>query len=125
MRSERDGLERAITHSAREHREVRDELVERELHAPAAWVRETFGERPDGPWAGESWENAVRQVARYRVDYDITDPRHALGPPPERHEQHHQGERASDAIEHGERRLGRDVATERLASDRQQDWLSV
>ena len=51
MRAERDGLERAISELIQEHTEVRDELAERELHAPGAWVRDTFGERPDGPWA--------------------------------------------------------------------------
>ena len=47
MRAERDGLERAISELHRERR-VRDELAERELHAPGAWVRDTFGERPMG-----------------------------------------------------------------------------
>ncbi len=113
MRAERDGLERAIWQSTQEHGAVRNELAERELLALGAWVRDTFGERPDGPWARESWEGGVRQVARYRVEYDVTDPSDALGPPPEQSEQQHDWKQARDAIKQGERRLGRDVATER------------
>jgi conjugative relaxase-like TrwC/TraI family protein len=112
-RAERDGLERAIRQSTQEHTAVGDELAERELHAPGAWVRDTFGERPDGPWEREEWETGVRHVARYRAEYDVTDPSDALGPPPEQHDQRHHWEQARDAIEDGERRLGRDVTTGR------------
>jgi hypothetical protein len=48
-----------------------------------AWVRDTFGERPDGLRAGEVWEHGVRLAARYRVEHDITDPGEAIGPRPE------------------------------------------
>lgn len=75
---------------------------------------ETFGERPDGARAREAWENGVRQVARYRVEYEITDTSNgALGPRPEGREQQRDWERAREAIERAERRLGRDVAPER------------
>ena len=113
MRAERDGLEGAITQSTQEHSAIRDALAERELHAPGAWVRDTFGERPDGAWAREEWEADVRQVAHYRVQYDITDPSDPLGPRPDGARQHHDWEQASETIEHGERRLDRDAETER------------
>ena len=113
MRAERDGLKRAIRQSTQEHSALRNELAEHELHAPGAWVRDTFGARPDGPWAREEWETSVRQVARYRVQHDIADSSDALGPRPEQHEQQHQWERAREAIEHARRRLGRDLGTER------------
>jgi conjugative relaxase-like TrwC/TraI family protein len=113
MRTERDGLERAIWQSTREHTEVLDELAERELRAPGPWVRDTFGERPDGTWAREQWEEDVREVARYRAQNEITDPSEALGPRPEADEQQHDWERAHEAIEQGELRLGRGVAAER------------
>jgi hypothetical protein len=61
----------------------------------------------------ESWEDGIRRVARYRVQYDIADPSDALGPAPEQGEQQHDWKQARDAIAQGERRLGRDVATER------------
>ena len=113
MRAERDGLERAITKSTQEHSAVRDKLAERELHSPDAWVRDTFGERPDEPWAREEWEVNVRQVAHYRAQYEITDRRDALGPRPDGGQQRDDWERASETIEHGERRLDRDAETER------------
>jgi conjugative relaxase-like TrwC/TraI family protein len=112
-RDERDGIERAITQSTREHNRVLDELAERELRAPERWVRETFGERPDGTWAREQWEENVRQVARYRVEYAIADPSDALGSRPEGDEpQRYDWERAHEAMEHTELRLGREVAAE-------------
>ena len=113
MRAERDGLEGAITQSTQEHSAIRDALAERELHSPGAWVRDTFGERPDEPWAREEWEASVWQVAHYRVQYEITDPSYALGPRPDGAQQHNDWEQASETIEHGERRLDRDAQTER------------
>jgi hypothetical protein len=110
--AERDGLERAISESTPAHSKVLDELAERELRAPGPWVRDTFGERPDGTWAREQWEDDVRGVGRYRAQYEITDPREALGPRPEGDQQRHDWERAHEAIEQGELRLGRDVGAE-------------
>jgi len=112
MRAERDGLERAIRQSTQERSEVRDELAERELRAPGPWVRETFGESPSESWAAERWDEAIRRVAGYRAEYEITDPRDALGPRPEQHEQRHDWERAREAIRDAERRLGRDAQVE-------------
>jgi hypothetical protein len=59
--------------------------------------------------ARERWEKAVRQAARYRVQYEISDPNDALGERPEHHEQRQQWERAREALERIERRLGRGV----------------
>jgi hypothetical protein len=113
IRTERDGLERAIAQTTREHRAVRDELVERELRAPGAWVRATFGERPDERWEREQWETGVGRVAAYRAKYEISDLSDASGPRPEQREQHHDWKQAREAIDRGERRLGRDVGLER------------
>jgi hypothetical protein len=77
-------------------------------------VKATFGERPDRPAQLEVWENGVRQAARYRAQYDITDPMDALGPRPEqRGAQQRDWERACEAIGRAERRLGRETATAR------------
>ena len=112
VRAERDGLEGAIGQSVREQTGFRDELVERELHAPGAWVRDTFDERPDGQRAGEAWENGVRRVVLYRAEYEITDSSDAIGPRPERGEQREDWNRARRAIERADRRLGRDLGVE-------------
>jgi conjugative relaxase-like TrwC/TraI family protein len=114
IRSERDGLQHALTQSTREHTEIRNELAERELHTPAgAWVKDTFGERPDDRRPREVWENGVRQAARYRAQYDITDTDDALGPRPEPREQQRDWERAREAVERSARRLGRAPETKR------------
>jgi len=115
IRAERDGLTRAISQANREHTETRNELAEREVHHPSAWVRETFGERPDQVRAGEVWEDAVRLTARYRLDHAITDASDALGPPPEEREERREWDRAQREIERSGRRLGRDVGMGRSA----------
>ncbi len=111
-RAELDALERAITQSTREHAGLRDLLVERELHNPAAWVRNNFGKPPDGPGARAQWENAVRRAARYRLQHDVTDPGSALGPQPEQRHAQRDWERARNTIARDQRRLGRDVEVE-------------
>ncbi len=113
VRAEREGLEHGITQTTREHTALRNELAERELHNPA-WVKTTFGERPDRPAQRDAWENGVRHAARYRAQYDITDPTDALGPRPEqRGGQQRNWDRAREAIERAERRLGREVSPAR------------
>jgi hypothetical protein len=112
VRAERDGLAEALSQPVRERTAVRDELIERELRASGAWVRDTFGERPDGLRAGEVWEHGVRLAARYRVEHDISVPGDALGPQPEQREEQREWERAHKAIARDQRRLGRDVGVE-------------
>jgi len=112
VRAERDGLAEALSQSVRERTAVRDELIVRELHASGAWVRDTFGERPDGLRAGEVWEQGVRLAARYRVEHDITGPGDALGPQPEQREELRDWERAHKAIGRDQRQLGPDLGVE-------------
>jgi conjugative relaxase-like TrwC/TraI family protein len=113
-RAEREGLDHAITQATQEHTALRNELAERELQAPGRWVKATFGERPDRPAQREAWENGVRHAARYRAQYDITDPTDVLGPRPEqRGGQQRDWERAREALDRAERRLGREVTNTR------------
>ncbi len=109
VRAGRDGLQRALTQLTREHTEIRDELAERELHAPGAWAARAFGERPDEPRLGKEWEQAIRQVARYRLQYDITDPDDPLGAEPQLREQQHDWQRAREVLDRSARRLSYDV----------------
>jgi hypothetical protein len=106
---EREGLRRALTQLTREHTEIRDELVEREVHSPGAWAGRAFGERPDEPRPRKEWEQGVRHVARYRLQYDVTDLDHPLGVEPQPREQQRDWQRARDALNRSARRLGRDV----------------
>ncbi|MFI5005364.1 MAG: hypothetical protein ACHQE6_10160 [Solirubrobacterales bacterium] len=77
-------------------------------------MKATFGERPDRPAQREAWENGVRHAARYRAQYDITDPTDALGSKPEqRGVQQRDWERAREVIDRAERRLGREVTSDR------------
>ncbi len=113
-RAEREGLEHAITQATQEHTALRNDLAERELQTPGSWVKATFGERPDRPAQREAWENGVRHAARYRAQFDVTDPADALGPRPEqRGAQQRDWERAREAIDRAERRLGREATSDR------------
>ncbi len=113
-RAECEGLQHAITKATREHAALRNELAEHELQTPGPWVKATFGERPDRPAKREAWENGVRHAARHRAQYNITDPADALGPRPEqRGVQQRDWERAREAVERAERRLGREVSSQR------------
>jgi hypothetical protein len=83
------------------------------VHAPDAWVQKAFGGQPDEPQLQEAWEQGVRQAARYRIQYDITDPDDPLGPKPEQRDQHLDWRRAHEAVDRTDRRLGREAKDER------------
>ena len=113
-RAEREGLDHAITQATQAHTALRNELAERELQTPGPWVKAAFGERPDRPAQREAWENGMRHAVRYRAQYDITDSADALGPRPEqRGGQQRDWERAREALDRAERRLGREVTNTR------------
>ena len=63
------------------HRAAQRARRARTAQPPAAWVKATFGERPDRPAQREAWENGVRHAARYRAQYDITDSSRRARPP--------------------------------------------
>ena len=81
IRAELDGLDRAITQLEHERNGILDQLTDRELQAPSEWARELLGERPAGS-RGQAWDDALRRVARYRLDHAITDTPDPLGPQP-------------------------------------------
>ncbi len=112
IRAEHETLQQAHTEHSREHRAIRDELAEREVRAPDAWARRAFGEPPDRLHQREAWEQGIRQVARYRIQYGITDPDHPLGTQPDQRAQRHDWQRASEAIDRSERHLGRSTVAE-------------
>jgi hypothetical protein len=112
VRAEREGLQRALTQLTREHTEIRDELAEREVHAPGAWAARTFGERPDEPRRLKDWEYGVRQVARYRLQYSITDPEELLGQQPETPEQRRHWRQTRNALNHSAERLSRETCND-------------
>jgi hypothetical protein len=104
IRSELDGVDRAISQLEQQRNGILDELTDHELHTPCAWARELLGERPAG-WRGDAWDDALRRVARYRLDHAITDTAHPLGPRPADERDARQWQRAREAVERG---LGRE-----------------
>jgi conjugative relaxase-like TrwC/TraI family protein len=107
IRPELDGLDRAITHLEQERNGILDALTDRELQAPSEWVHVLLGDRPAGS-RGQAWDDALRHVARYRLDHAITDTTEPLGPQPIGERQARQWQRARGAVERVERGLDRE-----------------
>ena len=111
IRSELDGLDREIRQLTKERDRLLNDLAERELQTPGKWAKSLLGERPPGS-RSEDWDTAVRRVARYRIEYEITDQADPLGPEPRDHHQAGQWHRAHETVERAERRLGREYTHE-------------
>ena len=107
IRSELEGLDHEIRHLTKERAGLLDKLTDRELQTPGAWAKTLLSERPVGSRA-EDWDSAVRRVARYRIEHQITDQTDALGPEPHEHHQAGQWHRAHETVERAARRLGRE-----------------
>jgi hypothetical protein len=112
IRSELDGIDREIHQLTKERDGLLNDLTDRELEAPGEWAKTLLGERPAGS-RSEDWDTAVRRVARYRIEYEITDQADALGPEPRGHHQAGRWHRAHEAVERAERRLGREHTHDR------------
>jgi hypothetical protein len=112
VRAKRDALQRTLIQLTREHTEIRDELAEREIHAPDAWVKRALGDRPDEPRRLKDWQYGVRHVARYRLQYRITDPEEPLGQQPETPEQRRHWRQTRNALNHSAERLSRETCND-------------
>ena len=111
VRSERDGIENAITELQRGHDEVRDVLAERAIERRPGWLIGALGERPEGARERETWDAAALALTRFRLEHDISTPRTALGAaPPDAGDQHREWEQAGAVLERAQRNLGREAA---------------
>jgi hypothetical protein len=108
IRSERDAVQRAITQLTLEHTEILNELAKREVHSPDTWANRALGEPPADPRLRKEWEQGVRQLARYRLQYGVTDPDNPLGADPRTPKQQRDWQRARESLDRTARRLGRD-----------------
>ena len=84
--SERDEKLRKRPNAAAERDSLNDEIdrrvaerVEIHLASPAEYIEDRIGKRPDTGPKLKSWTNGTRQIERYRIEHDITDPAYALG----------------------------------------------
>jgi hypothetical protein len=109
--SELDGLDNEIRQLTNERDRLLNDLTDRELQAPVEWATALLGERPAGS-RSDDWDTAVRRVARYRIEHQITDQTDPLGPEPHDHRQAGQWHRAHETVERAERRLGREPTRE-------------
>jgi len=111
IRSELDGLDREIHQLTNERDQLVRDLTDQELRTPGEWAKTLLGERPGGSRAVD-WDAAARRVARYRIEYAITDQIDPLGPEPRDAHLADQWQRAHETLERAERRLGREHAHE-------------
>lgn len=113
-RQERDGLQGRLADVEHQARVVCDELADRQVAQPPAWARDMFGERPQASYRqAEHYDRGIREVARYRIAYDIPDHTPGLGAEPEAGDQRTAWRQADRAAEQAQRRLGRDVTRDR------------
>jgi hypothetical protein len=111
VRFERDGIESALSDLRRDHDLVRDVLVQRDVEREPSWLTGALGKRPAGSRESETWDQAARAVARFRLDHDIIDTDAPLGPEPagagdDRRARDH----VKAALERAQRLLGREPA---------------
>jgi conjugative relaxase-like TrwC/TraI family protein len=107
VRSELDGLDHEIRQLTMERAALLKTLSEQELQAPGESARTLLGERPTGS-RSEDWDNAVRRVARYRIEHQISDQTDPPGPQPRKPHLADEWQRAHEVVERTELRLGRE-----------------
>jgi len=73
VREERAGLDRRVDELEHDVRQVRDELAEQVVASPPVWAHELLGPRPEQYRRAEHWDRAVRDVARYRIEHDVSE----------------------------------------------------
>lgn len=109
VRSERDGIENAITDLRREHHQVRDHLAERAVERGPDWLIEALGQRPGSGRDRETWDQAARGIAGFRLDQDVVDKSTPLGlEPPRDGERRRDWNEANGLLERAQRQLGRE-----------------
>jgi len=111
VRSERDGIENALSELQRDHDRARDVLVEREIEREPGWLTGSLGERPSVSRERETWGQAAKAVAGFRLDHDVIDDNAPLGPEPSGSgDIRRDWAQANAALERAQRQLGREPA---------------
>jgi conjugative relaxase-like TrwC/TraI family protein len=113
IRNERTGLDARIAELEHEATVVRDVLADRAVAARPAWARALFGERPEQYQRAEHWDRGVRDVARYRIQHQLSDDTRGLGPEPAGTDARSRWRRANRVLEQTQRRLGVEVDRDR------------
>jgi conjugative relaxase-like TrwC/TraI family protein len=111
VRSERGGIENAITELQSDYDRVRAVLVDRTIDHRPAWLIRPLGERPEDSRQRETWDQAARAVAGFRLDHDVVDHDAPLGREPASGDYHREWDRATAALERAQRQLGREATT--------------
>lgn len=67
---------------AAEHRSLHERLVAEEIDRAPRWLHNAIGPEPEALHLQSRWQRTARELAGYRLEHEITDPEHALGPMP-------------------------------------------
>jgi len=113
VREERAGLDRRVDELDHDVRQVRDELAEQTVASRPPWARELFGQRPEQYRRAEYWDRGVREVARYRIEHDVSDETPGLGPEPAGGPARGSWRQADRVLEQTQRRLGHELDRDR------------
>lgn len=109
VRSERDGIETAITALQRDHDNVRHELAARATESRPGWLTDALGDRPECAHARNTWDMAAHSLATFRLDHDIVSQDSPLGLMPSAGSDHRrEWNLANGALERAQRQLGRE-----------------
>ena len=100
IRQERDDLTARISEAERQHLSLRDQLANREVATRPRWATQALGQRPAERSPAAQWDRTARAIARYRLDYNVTDQTNALGPEPDDERQRTEHRQAQRALEH-------------------------
>lgn len=111
VRDERDALDRQISDLEHQAMVLRDELAELQVAQPPRWALELFGQRPEQYRRAEYYDQAVREVARYRIEHQTPDQATGLGPEPAAGPARSTWRQVHRIVEQTQRRLGRDITT--------------
>jgi conjugative relaxase-like TrwC/TraI family protein len=107
VRWELEGVERTIHAVDTELQEIRARLVERELDSTPRWIVDALGHRPQDTRKRAVWDKAARELATYRIEYQVSEQAAGLGsdgcvPAGQRRER----ARVEEIVTRAQRRLG-------------------
>ena len=109
VRQERDALTARVGELSRNIRRCATSSPSVSSAAAPAWATRALGERPEGRSEAARWDRAARAIARYRLQYEVSDSADALGAEPTDSQQSRDYARAVCAGRQLSRRLGREA----------------
>lgn len=94
---------------------LREQAIEQAIKQPPRYLTRVLGDTPPEPNDRQVWQDAAREIERYRLTHNVTDERTALGREPEGDWKRHQAfDKAKDKALDARERLGLSERAHRL-----------